>query len=94
MGELMHGAYKSVQVAENLAQIDALLAAVTILPCDEGTTRRFGLLKAQLEQTGMRLSDLDPHIASIVLQYGAPLVTPNQSYFIRVPGLVIEDWLK
>jgi tRNA(fMet)-specific endonuclease VapC len=66
--------------------------AVTILPYDEGAARRFGLLKADLEWAGIAPSDPDLQIASVALQYEAPLVTHNRGHFERVPGLVIEDW--
>lgn len=94
VGELVHGAHKSSRAAENLARLDVLLAAVTILPLDEGAARRFGLLKAKLERSGMGLSDLDLQIASVSLQQAAPLVTHNQQHFQRVPDLVLEDWLE
>ena len=94
VGELAHGAYKSERAAENLARLDVLLAAITILPYDEGAARRFGLLKAELERAGTPLSDLDLQIASVALQYNAPLVTHNRRHFERVPGLMIEDWLE
>ncbi len=94
VGELVHGACKSGRATENLARLDVLLAAVIVLPYDEATARRFGLLKAELERAGTQLSDLDLQIASIALQYDAPLVTHNRRHFERVPGLVMEDWLE
>lgn len=50
VGELVHWATKSQRAADNLARIDALLAALTILPCDEWSGRRIGQLMAQFEQ--------------------------------------------
>ncbi len=93
VGELTHGAHKSLHVAENLARVDVLLAAVAVLPYGETAARRFGLLKANLERAGTRVSDLDLQIASITLEQGAVLVTHNRAHFARVPGLVVEDWL-
>ncbi len=93
VGELTHGAHKSAHPAKNLARLDVLLATITILPFDESAARRFGLLKASLEQAGQRLSELDLQIASIALAYKAPLVTHNQRHFDRITDLVIEDWL-
>jgi len=58
VGELVHGAAKSQRAAENLARLDVLLAALTILPFDVWSARRFGQLKAELEQAGERISDL------------------------------------
>jgi tRNA(fMet)-specific endonuclease VapC len=83
-------------VANNLAQLDVLLAALTVLPYDEWSARRFGQLKAQLEQAGEVIGDLDLQIASIALDQDATLVTHNQKHFSRLAnlaGLVLEDWI-
>lgn len=96
IGELVHGATKSQRAADNLARLDVLLSALTILPYDEWSARHFGQLKAQLEQAGEGISDLDLQIASIVLDQNAALVTHNQMHFSRLTdlaGLVLEDWL-
>ena len=96
VGELVHGATKSQRAADNLARLDVLLAALTILPYGEWSARRFGQLKAQLEQAGEVISDLDMQIACIALDQNASLVTHNQKHFSRLTsltGLVLEDWL-
>jgi tRNA(fMet)-specific endonuclease VapC len=93
VAELIHGAHKSVRTLENLARVNALLAAFTVLSFDERSARQFGLLKAELERVGTPVSDLDLQIASIALQFAAPLVTHNRQHFERIPGLVIDDWL-
>ena len=96
VGELVHGATKSQRAVDNLARLDVLLAALTILPYDEWSARRFGTLKAQLEQVGEVISDLDLQIASITIDHDAVLVTHNQKHFSRLTsmaGLALEDWL-
>jgi len=96
VGELVHGATRSQRAMDNIARLDVLLAALTILPYDEWSARRFGQLKAQLEQAGEIISDLDLQIASIALDHDAVLVTHNQKHFSRLTsmaGLVLEDWL-
>lgn len=93
IGELTHGAYKSTNPARNLARLDVLLAALTPLPFDHQAAHRFGQLKAELERKGLRLDDLDLQIASVALQYDAPLVSHNYSHFSRIPHLLLEDWL-
>lgn len=96
VGELVHGAAKSQHAMDNLARLDVLLAALIILPYDDWSARRFGQLKAQLEQMGEVISDLDLQIASIALDQDAALVTHNQKHFSRLidlAGLVLEDWL-
>jgi predicted nucleic acid-binding protein len=55
-----------------------------------------GQLKAQLEQAGEGIGDLDLQIASIALDREATLVTHNQKHFSRLTnlaGLVLEDWI-
>jgi tRNA(fMet)-specific endonuclease VapC len=96
VGELVHGATKSQRSVDNLARLDVLLATVTILSYDEWSARHFGQLKAQLEQAGEVISDLDLQIASIALDQNAALVTHNQKLFFRLAnlaGLILEDWL-
>lgn len=93
IGELTHGAYKSANPARNLARLDVLLATLTPLPFGEQAAYQFGQIKAELERKGIRLADLDLQIASVALQYNAPLVTHNQSHFSRIPNLQLEDWL-
>jgi tRNA(fMet)-specific endonuclease VapC len=96
LGELVHGATKSQRAVDNLARLDVLLAALTILPYNEWSARRFGQLKAQLEQAGEVIGDLDLQIASIALDQNATLLTHNQKHFSRLiglAGLIIEDWL-
>lgn len=96
VGELVHGATKSQRAADNLARLDVLLAALTVLPYDEWSARRFGQLKAQLEMSGEVISDLDLQIASIALDRGVVLLTHNQKHFsplAELAGLVLEDWL-
>ena len=93
VAELTHGAHCSSRPAHNMARIDVLLAAVTVLPFDEASGRAFGELRAQLERAGHPLDALDLQIASIALVHGMPLVTHNQRHFRRVTGLVVEDWM-
>jgi tRNA(fMet)-specific endonuclease VapC len=93
---LVHGATKSQRSVDNLARLDVLLAAVSILPFDEWSARYFGQLKAQLEQAGEMISDLDLQIASIALDKNATLVMHNQKHFSRLTklaGLALVDWL-
>ena len=68
VGELVHGAAKTQRRAENLARLDVLLAALTILPYDEWSAHCFGQIKAELEQAGEAIIDLDLQITSIALE--------------------------
>jgi predicted nucleic acid-binding protein len=50
--ELVQGAPMSRRATDNLACLDVLLAALTILPYNELSAMRIGQLKAQLEREG------------------------------------------
>lgn len=93
VSELTFGAHKSARVAHNLAQVDLLLAGMTVLPFDTEAARRHGELKDILRRAGTPLADLDLQIASIARSHGLPLVTHNTAHFDRVPGLALVDWL-
>ena len=93
VAELTHGAWRSIRASQNLAAVDTLLAAIIVLPFDDGAARLFGALKAELESAGNVVADLDLQIASVALQHNSPRVTHNRQHFERISGLQIEDWL-
>ncbi|MBT2321202.1 PIN domain-containing protein [Variovorax paradoxus] len=51
-------------------------------------------VRAQLEQLGMPIGANDLLIAAHALALDATLVTDNEDEFRRVPGLVVENWLR
>ncbi len=96
LAELTYGAYKSARPEDNLARLDVLLSATTILPFDEASARRYGRMRARLENEGQRLSDLNLQIASIALEGDSTVVSHNQPHFerlVEMKGLKLEDWL-
>lgn len=94
VAELTHGANRSSHRGDNLARLEVLLSALIILPFDEATGRRFGVLKAELEARGEPLDDLDLQIASIAIENNLPLVTNNTKHFKRVDGLQLMNWME
>lgn len=93
VAELTHGAHRSKHREDNLARLEVLFAALTILPFDESAGRRFGALKAELETRGEPLDDLDLQIASIAIENVLPLVTNNTNHFKRIKGLELQNWI-
>jgi tRNA(fMet)-specific endonuclease VapC len=74
--------------------LEVLFAALTVLSFDEIAGRRFGHLKAELEEKGEPLDDLDLQIASIALSHNLPLATNNTRHFTRINQLRLENWIK
>ena len=93
VAELVHGANRSRRREDNLARLEVLFAALTVLPFDEAAGRRFGHLKAKLEEQGELLDDLDLQIASIALEHKLTLTTNNTKHFKRVKNLTLENWI-
>lgn len=55
---------------------------------------RFGVIKAVLEKKGQRIEDFDAAIAAHAHEPDAILVTANTDDMVRIPGLLIENWLE
>jgi tRNA(fMet)-specific endonuclease VapC len=93
VAELIHGANRSLRREDNLTRLEVLFASLTILSFDEFAARRFGYLKAELEEKGEPLDDPDLQIASIALEHSLPLVTNNTKHFKRIKDLELENWI-
>ena len=96
LGELVYGAHKlRGRTAALLERIEAsLLPNLPVLPFDASAARRYGEIRAELEQRGTPIGDADVRIAAIALAHGLKVVTGNQRHFQRVAGLEIENWLE
>ncbi len=90
--ELYYGAFRSAQVAGNLARVRALEKALRVWDLQADAAEVFGALKAQLESDGNRLDDFDLGIAACALVHNLTLVTHNSAHFERVRGLRLDDW--
>lgn len=94
IGELFKGAFRSQAREKHLLNIEQrVLPAVTVLPYDVAIARRYGEIRATLEESGAILPDADLQIAATALHHGLSLVTGNVRHFSRVEGIVIEPAL-
>jgi len=90
--ELYYGAFRSRQVAGNLAKVRSLEKAVQVWDLQADAAEVFGALKAELESDGTRLDDFDLGIAACALVHNLTLVSHNSAHFARVRGLRLDDW--
>ena len=90
--ELYRGAHRSLQVAHNLAQVNAFVARFRCLPLDASAAEITGRIDADLAAQGLRIGPYDTLIAAIALVHDLALVTHNTREFSRVAGLRLEDW--
>ena len=73
-------------------QLDALVAAASVLPFGLETARTAAGIRVRLERQGSPIGPLDTLIAATALESRATLVTHNVREFGRVKGLEVEDW--
>ena len=92
LGELVFGAEHSRQVERNLADIEAMVAMLEVLPFEDKAAYHFGQIRAALYRTGQPIGPYDMMIAGQARAFGLTLVTNNVKEFERVPGLMLEDW--
>ena len=92
LGELVFGAEHSQQVERNLADIEAMIARLEVLPFDNKAAYHFGQIRAALYRIGKPIGPYDMMIAGQARSAGLILVTNNVKEFERVPGLQIENW--
>ncbi|MEK6636919.1 MAG: type II toxin-antitoxin system VapC family toxin [Pseudomonadota bacterium] len=91
MFELMHGAYNSARVEQNLDRLSRL--AFPILDFVEADAKAAGEIRAQLKRAGTPIGHYDLLIAAQAKGRGLVMVTNNVTEFSRVEGLVVEDWI-
>jgi len=86
------GAEHSQQVERNLADIEAMIARLEVLPFDNKAAYHFGQIRAALYSIGRPIGPYDMMIAGQARASGFILVTNNIKEFERVPGLQLENW--
>lgn len=90
--ELEVGIAQSSQPGKRRAQLESLLAVVTVLPLDLASAKRAAEVASSLLRTGKGIGPMDTLIAGVALANGATLVTHNTKEFRRVRGLDLADW--
>ncbi|MCM7515686.1 type II toxin-antitoxin system VapC family toxin [Enterobacter hormaechei] len=91
--ELSQAAKGSGPGTQNLA--DAFAARLdAILPWDRAAVDATTEIKVALRLAGTPIGPNDTAIAGHAIAAGAVLVTNNMREFERVPGLVLEDWVR
>ncbi len=91
--ELRYGAAKkgSQRLA---AQLEAILAALEVIPLEAPADATYGATRVALEAAGTPIGANDLLIAAQTLALDMVLVTNNEREFGRVHGLRVENWLK
>lgn len=90
--ELKVGIAKSASPVKRTQQLQQLLSRVNVVPFDRDAAFAAATIRAQLEQQGTPIGQIDVLIAGATVALQAILVTHNVNEFSRVSGLAIADW--
>jgi tRNA(fMet)-specific endonuclease VapC len=91
--ELRYGAAKKGS-SRLTSQLDAVLAALEVLPFEAPADAHYGSLRMLLEGAGKPIGANDLLIAAHALALGHTIVTDNEREFARVRSLRLENWLR
>jgi tRNA(fMet)-specific endonuclease VapC len=75
-------------------QLEAVLAALDVLPLETPTDATYGATRVALEEAGAPIGGNDLLIAAQVLALDLVVVTNSEREFGRVGGLEVENWLE
>lgn len=93
LGELRFGAEKSQSREQALAVIDTLSQRMQVLELPEPAGAHYGQIRAELQRKGQIIGNNDLWLAAHARAEGLILVTNNEREFVRVPGLLVENWV-
>jgi len=93
-GELYYGASKSNQRAQALAELDTAIRDIPVEDLTRTVSEAYGIIRAALEKQGRVIGNNDLWIAAHAMSQGFVLATNNDREFLRVPGLLVENWTK
>lgn len=92
--ELLKGAERSNRKPETLSRLDQLAQLVNVIyPEGQAICKHYAEQFMQLKDAGTPIGANDLWIACHALAVNATLVTHNTKEFLRVKGLVVEDWV-
>jgi tRNA(fMet)-specific endonuclease VapC len=92
-GELFHGCWRADTAARRASReefVEAVLAAIPVVPITLEIARVSGEIDARLSGAGRRIPTSDLLIASTALARGDEIVTGNKRHFDRVPELIVH----
>ena len=91
LAELETGFAKSADPAKARQAAQAVLEAITVVPFDAAAARAFGRIQAVAPS---KRGAYDRQIAAHAISLDLVLVTNDETDFVGIPGLTVENWTK
>ena len=90
--ELFYGVQHSSQVEKNRLILERFLQPFEIVDFDEASARVYGMIRNELQQSGLTIGPNDLLIAAMAIAHQAVLVSNNSKEFKRIRSLTFESW--
>ena len=92
-GELRFGAEKSQHQEIALEKLEQLMRYIPVIMPTQETAEKYAIIRSFLEKIGQPIGNNDLWIAAHALSLNTILVTNNTKEFIKVPDLLVENWV-
>lgn len=91
--ELLRG-LNAKKASSQIKAFDRLCVSSNVLGLTDEVVERAAEIYGDLHRRGQLISDADILIAASALVHDYTLVTNNEDHFRRIPGLMVDNWLK
>jgi tRNA(fMet)-specific endonuclease VapC len=92
-GELRFGAEKSQHQEIALEKLEQLIRYIPVVMPTQEAAEKYAIIRSFLERIGQPIGNNDLWIAAHALSMNTILVTNNTKEFIKVPDLLVENWV-
>ena len=93
LGELRFGAEKSQRKEKALKVIDELTSMIQVVELDEQVADHYAQIRQDLASKGQIIGSNDLWLAAHARANDWIMVTNNEKEFLRVQGLMVENWV-
>lgn len=93
LSELKYGVAKSTRTEQNQQRLNEFITPLQIITYDELAAEAYGIIRNQLEKSGLPIGPLDTLIAAHAQSCNLILVTNNEAEFNRIKNLKVENWV-
>jgi tRNA(fMet)-specific endonuclease VapC len=90
--ELRAGLTQARNQSTELAKLEALVEFIPVVYPNASFAMVYSQIEAQLRKRGRLIPLMDMLIATIVKCEGVPLLTRDTEHFLRIPGVVVEEY--
>jgi len=90
--ELMYG-LKKRDNKKYLPKVELIFNNIKVYDFDKNSASIFSTLKADMQNKGVVVADMDLMIASIALANGEKLISNNLKHFSKIDNLELESWV-